>query len=174
MPQGLSARKTLFVTQQHQLGYRPTTQVSNGRSSAPITKIPISNTNQPKPVRNVLAGILAARRAPKSEPPIARAVKARVTGQLMLTAKTCPPRAAAFFITIVSSEVPMARCIDNPANTTRAGTIRNPPPAPTNPVTAPTPAPMSKETHSLRSEEHTSELQSRGHLVCRLLLAKKN
>src|SRR5690625_6973906 len=25
----------------------------------------------------------------------------------------------------------------------------------------------------LRSEEHTSELQSRGHLVCRLLLAKK-
>src|SRR5690625_6375634 len=25
-----------------------------------------------------------------------------------------------------------------------------------------------------RSEEHTSELQSRGHLVCRLLLAEKN
>src|SRR5690625_1507759 len=25
-----------------------------------------------------------------------------------------------------------------------------------------------------RSEEHTSELQSRGHLICRLLLAKKN
>src|SRR5690625_1451368 len=27
--------------------------------------------------------------------------------------------------------------------------------------------------HNLRSEEHTSELQSRGHLVCRLLLEKK-
>src|SRR5690625_6880809 len=27
---------------------------------------------------------------------------------------------------------------------------------------------------STRSEEHTSELQSRGHLVCRLLLEKKN
>src|SRR5690625_6642192 len=27
---------------------------------------------------------------------------------------------------------------------------------------------------SFRSEEHTSELQSRGHLVCRLLLEKKN
>src|SRR5690625_5317953 len=27
---------------------------------------------------------------------------------------------------------------------------------------------------SWRSEEHTSELQSRGHLVCRLLLEKKN
>src|SRR2546422_7079634 len=29
------------------------------------------------------------------------------------------------------------------------------------------------ETHRLRSEEHTSELQSRLHLVCRLLLEKK-
>src|SRR5690625_7017954 len=27
--------------------------------------------------------------------------------------------------------------------------------------------------NSVRSEEHTSELQSRGHLVCRLLLEKK-
>src|SRR5690625_6719221 len=27
--------------------------------------------------------------------------------------------------------------------------------------------------HRIRSEEHTSELQSRGHLVCRLLLEKK-
>src|SRR5690625_6967296 len=27
--------------------------------------------------------------------------------------------------------------------------------------------------HRARSEEHTSELQSRGHLVCRLLLEKK-
>src|SRR5207253_7987700 len=29
-------------------------------------------------------------------------------------------------------------------------------------------------SHAARSEEHTSELQSRGHLVCRLLLEKKN
>src|SRR5690625_5487877 len=29
-------------------------------------------------------------------------------------------------------------------------------------------------TERERSEEHTSELQSRGHLVCRLLLEKKN
>src|SRR5690625_6819166 len=31
-----------------------------------------------------------------------------------------------------------------------------------------------KWVSSSRSEEHTSELQSRGHLVCRLLLEKKN
>src|SRR5439155_9365962 len=30
------------------------------------------------------------------------------------------------------------------------------------------------EVDEVRSEEHTSELQSRGHLVCRLLLEKKN
>src|SRR5690625_5933335 len=29
------------------------------------------------------------------------------------------------------------------------------------------------EGYIIRSEEHTSELQSRGHLVCRLLLEKK-
>src|SRR3989449_6846632 len=34
--------------------------------------------------------------------------------------------------------------------------------------------PQSRESHdSARSEEHTSELQSRLHLVCRLLLEKK-
>src|SRR5690554_7297610 len=31
-----------------------------------------------------------------------------------------------------------------------------------------------KDILQLRSEEHTSELQSRPHLVCRLLLEKKN
>src|SRR5690625_5323568 len=31
-----------------------------------------------------------------------------------------------------------------------------------------------KDRGMVRSEEHTSELQSRGHLVCRLLLEKKN
>src|SRR5439155_24901313 len=35
-------------------------------------------------------------------------------------------------------------------------------------------APAFNEAGERRSEEHTSELQSRGHLVCRLLLEKKN
>src|SRR5690625_6137419 len=34
--------------------------------------------------------------------------------------------------------------------------------------------PMKRAPLTFRSEEHTSELQSRGHLVCRLLLEKKN
>src|SRR5439155_5957221 len=32
---------------------------------------------------------------------------------------------------------------------------------------------LGRIANALRSEEHTSELQSRGHLVCRLLLEKK-
>src|SRR5437660_3960075 len=35
------------------------------------------------------------------------------------------------------------------------------------------PAPLPLSELGSRSEEHTSELQSRGHLVCRLLLEKK-
>src|SRR3989442_2060644 len=33
---------------------------------------------------------------------------------------------------------------------------------------------IERANYAYRSEEHTSELQSRPHLVCRLLLAKKN
>src|SRR5437870_8012506 len=33
--------------------------------------------------------------------------------------------------------------------------------------------PVEAKSAGVRSEEHTSELQSRGHLVCRLLLEKK-
>src|SRR5690625_6993808 len=33
---------------------------------------------------------------------------------------------------------------------------------------------LQRQQLHVRSEEHTSELQSRGHLVCRLLLEKKN
>src|SRR5207253_10896699 len=33
--------------------------------------------------------------------------------------------------------------------------------------------PEARRLMAMRSEEHTSELQSRGHLVCRLLLEKK-
>src|SRR3712207_6974268 len=38
---------------------------------------------------------------------------------------------------------------------------------------SPLKSPTSTRSHSRRSEEHTSELQSRQYLVCRLLLEKK-
>src|SRR5437870_11232436 len=43
-----------------------------------------------------------------------------------------------------------------------------------NPLTLANASPIASHTVGCaRSEEHTSELQSRGHLVCRLLLEKK-
>src|SRR2546422_7437057 len=58
-----------------------------------------------------------------------------------------------------------------------AGLVRSEPPVATDPAIAPVesaPPPQIVEPKtSLRSEEHTSELQSRLHLVCRLLLEKK-
>src|SRR5690625_6267250 len=54
---------------------------------------------------------------------------------------------------------------------------QGPPPALRSARVAFAQAAREKEGHHLvlqdRSEEHTSELQSRGHLVCRLLLEKK-
>src|SRR2546422_2810510 len=63
---------------------------------------------------------------------------------------------------------------------------RTPPPARSSSITAPAVTPSRRPAHSItgnprliafrkkmRSEEHTSELQSRLHLVCRLLLEKK-
>src|SRR5437660_4764948 len=52
--------------------------------------------------------------------------------------------------------------------TRRSSDLRRPrPPSP------PRPAWRAGHNATCRSEEHTSELQSRGHLVCRLLLEKK-
>src|SRR5690625_5441415 len=47
-------------------------------------------------------------------------------------------------------------------------------PPPTQATAASGRRPIRSRACSRRSEEHTSELQSRGHLVCRLLLEKKN
>src|SRR5699024_11305183 len=41
-------------------------------------------------------------------------------------------------------------------------------------ILGPTPSPLARIKKRYRSEEHTSELQSRFDLVCRLLLEKKN
>src|SRR3712207_7870121 len=49
--------------------------------------------------------------------------------------------------------------------------LSSPPLYPTEPLYGPPPLPPAAEP---RSEEHTSELQSRQYLVCRLLLEKKN
>src|SRR2546422_5517548 len=63
-----------------------------------------------------------------------------------------------------------SRC-PGPARAPRARKPSPPPPSPSRRRPAPAPAAGGGRTGG-RSEEHTSELQSRLHLVCRLLLEK--
>src|SRR5690554_7053456 len=74
-----------------------------------------------------------------------------------------PPRSTLFpYTTLFRS---LSRCC--------AGTRKRRPSSPMKRCNDPCVAPRLTRKR-LRSEEHTSELQSRPHLVCRLLLEKKN
>src|SRR5687768_17877092 len=79
-----------------------------------------------------------------------------------------PPRSTLFpYTTLFRSHFRRApdRDVLPPPARSRAGSGPTPSPGPDGPVVP---------SGLLRSEEHTSELQSRLHLVCRLLLEKKN
>src|SRR5689334_24780023 len=74
-----------------------------------------------------------------------------------------PPRSPLFpyttlFRSRTTRRAARPTCRPNRASTTRCGR----------------PATARRATSTARSEEHTSELQSQFHLVCRLLLEKKN
>src|SRR5258708_10193526 len=80
---------------------------------------------------------------------------------------------------MIASEVPTQSCIRTSSgtwymrnNSNRTGTMTAPPPMPNRPARIPVTMPAAI-TAGIRSEEHTSELQSPDHLVCRLLLEKK-
>src|SRR3712207_8020260 len=84
-----------------------------------------------------------------------------------------PPRSTLFPYTTLFRSAGTADCASNSANKNLPTLITDKPlycsPRPQPPKASKylTPAPV------LRSEEHTSELQSRQYLVCRLLLEKK-
>src|SRR3712207_8546879 len=86
-----------------------------------------------------------------------------------------PPRSTLFpYTTLFRSQSQSRRAAPAP----RALQATAAPAAPALPATAPRAAPRSPVAaatgpRSARSEEHTSELQSRQYLVCRLLLEKK-
>src|SRR5690625_6052150 len=87
-----------------------------------------------------------------------------------------PPRSTLFpyttlFRSCVSTETTSRRVA---RSSPTSPTPSSPRPTPWTAARARSPSspPQESEQHP-RSEEHTSELQSRGHLVCRLLLEKK-
>src|SRR3712207_7094142 len=86
-----------------------------------------------------------------------------------------PPRSTLFPYTTLfrsSQNSPRPTVGSVASNSCVQPSLRQTPPSATQPVTGVDP---SSQTASCgRSEEHTSELQSRQYLVCRLLLEKKN
>src|SRR5690625_5527331 len=81
-----------------------------------------------------------------------------------------PPRQPLFPYTTLFRSEPTA----HPAKGSLPLTRRNwRPVAAKSPVSPPLRLPVLRRRACHRSEEHTSELQSRGHLVCRLLLEKQ-
>src|SRR5438045_8378293 len=77
-----------------------------------------------------------------------------------------PPRPPLFpYTTLFRSRTARSAC-GRPVATMYGSTA-------TSPISLPAPGNADKEIGDVRSEEHTSELQSLRHLVCRLLLEKK-
>src|SRR2546430_9733615 len=77
-----------------------------------------------------------------------------------------PPRSTLFpYTTLFRSTTSLSICsfFLNAAQSRSTGTV----------MTLPTPAATRQCSLSIRSEEHTAELQSQSNLVCRLLLDKK-
>src|SRR2546429_1440519 len=76
-----------------------------------------------------------------------------------------PPRSTLFpYTTLFRSSISLSCAMGHATIGRSSGTAR----------TILTPSSRKVDSRSARSEEHTSELQSRLHLVCRLLLEKKN
>src|SRR3989442_8885280 len=85
-----------------------------------------------------------------------------------------PPRSTLFPYTTLFRSSPFSKWSLLPAPSTlkqKCSSSTNPPPASTR-TRSDISSPCSASSRR-RSEEHTSELQSRPHLVCRLLLEKK-
>src|SRR5258708_23754916 len=83
-----------------------------------------------------------------------------------------PPRSTLFPYTTLFRSKPLRRASRVCEVLTRASATRNADTAASSVACVPDPVLLSDAARS-RSEEHTSELQSPDHLVCRLLLEKK-
>jgi len=104
----------------------------------------MATTNQPKVRRSTGAGMRPARRPPSRLPAIAAAVTAVASGQGIWTVLRCPAGPAADCRAMASRLVPMASVMARPPSRVRAGTMRNPPPAPISPAITPITAPAAR------------------------------
>src|SRR5207253_10857748 len=94
---------------------------------------------------------------------------------LSLSFLYAPPHTAPYPLSLHDA-LPISATTASGASHQNPGTSPNNSTAPEyrpNPPISMRPGPSRSTSTPARSEEHTSELQSRGHLVCRLLLEKK-
>ena len=93
----------------------------------------------PNPFFNLSPLIRLPRNAPIKIPIIVMPLKDKIKCQSISMVKASPKKNPDNdFSAIIIKEVPIAFLISRLANKTKAGMIRNPPPAPTKPVIAPT------------------------------------
>ena len=104
-------------------------------------KIPIVKTSQPKRGFSFLPSIFFEMEIPIKIPTTDNALKIKRKFQSCLTIFKVVKNPKIEFMEIMKSEVATALFILIPNNITKAGTIKNPPPAPINPVIIPTNSP---------------------------------
>src|SRR3712207_7941629 len=84
-----------------------------------------------------------------------------------------PPRSTLFPYTTLFRSIVAGRATPTPAPNSPSPRPSSPVPPPHSPSAIAATSSASRHAPARRSEEHTSELQSRQYLVCRLLLEKK-
>ena len=100
--------------------------------------------NHPNPFFKLLPSIFLLSLSPIKMPTIASAVTVSKSVQLIATwLLISPVNPINDFAAIINSEVPTACFMGSLLNSTSAGIIKKPPPAPTSPVSIPTNAPSS-------------------------------
>jgi len=92
----------------------------------------------------LLPSIFLERNVPIKIPIIANAVMDNINVQSIICSPPSPKKPISDFAAMITKDVPTASFIGNLLRTTKAGIIKKPPPAPTNPVKTPTIPPSNK------------------------------
>ena len=104
--------------------------------------MPITSTNQPKDFLSFSPDMNLERKDPRKMPKMDSDVNSIRKVQSMVVFEISPAKPISDLAAMTSSEVPTAIFMGSFASKTSAGMIRNPPPAPTTPVSIPTTPPF--------------------------------
>lgn len=103
--------------------------------------MPITSTNQPNAGFNLAPSMRFEIRLPITIPNMAKLETINNKLQLIIVSSPSPAKPINDFAAMITKEVPTASFIGSFDNSTNAGMIKKPPPAPTKPVNTPTTIP---------------------------------